>query len=164
MGAGRSALAEGARQQQRRAALPLAVILERPPAARRIGGDRAEQRPQLVGARRVEGAIGALADAGDLAEGAAGDGIAAFVEEEDRNPEETELAGPAAERVGALLHGVADEDERRDAAFPCGTRGVVEHAGDLRLAPDAIDAAHRAVQRRRRGEPAARLALGKAAI
>src|SRR6185437_6565212 len=164
MGAGRSALAEGARQQQRRTALPLAVILERPPAPRGIGGDRAEQRPQLLGTRRIEGAIGALADAGDLAEGAARDGVAAFMEDEDRNPEEAELPCPSAEPVDALLHRVADEDERGDPPRPRRARRMVEHAGDLRLAADAGDAAHCAVQRRRRGEPAACLALRKAAI
>src|SRR5205823_8745253 len=159
-----SALAELAAEQERRAAALLADRLEGGATARGIGGDRGEQVAQLLRARRIEGAIGPLAEPGDLLEGAAGDGIAALVKEKDRDAEQPELAGAMAERIGILLHRIADEDQGIDLSLPRRLDRVVEHALDLRLAPGAEHSAHRAMQLGALGVPPAGLAFAKAAI
>jgi len=90
--------------------------------------------------------------------------IAALVKEEDRHAEQAELARPMTERVGVLLHGVADEDESIDLVFTRRLDRVVEDALDLSLTAAAEDPAHGAVEIGAVGKPPARLALMESAV
>src|SRR5258708_31955643 len=86
-------------EQQGGAAGAFAVISERRRPARRIGGDRAQELAQLLGAAGIEGTIGAARQPRHLPERARRDGIAAFMEDEERHTEEAELAGRATEGI-----------------------------------------------------------------
>src|SRR4029077_19601256 len=156
--------ADISRQQQRGAALTLAVIQEGRPAPGRICRDRTEELAQLPGATGIEGTIGAAAELGNLAEGPAGDLVASFVKDEDRSAAETELAGEAAQLVDLLLHRIAHEDERINLVGAGFLARVGKHTSNLRRAPDTGHAAHGSMKLPRGGEPAARLAFVEAAI
>src|SRR5690606_30807751 len=75
------------------------------------GGNGAQQRRQFARGAGIEAGIGPLADPRKLAEGTFRHRIAPFLEDEDRAPEEAELAGPLRQRIDILLHGVPDIDE-----------------------------------------------------
>src|SRR6185437_10527944 len=85
------------RQQQGGAARCLSVIRQSAPAARRIGGHRAKQGAQLIGAGGIETAIGAARQPRDFLERARGGRIGALMEGEDRNAAQPELARERAE-------------------------------------------------------------------
>src|SRR5438034_449206 len=99
-------------QQQRIAASAPAEVLERLVSAGGIDGNGAQELCQLMGAARVEGAIGAAAQPGQLLERRRRNLIPAFVEDEGRQSQDAQLTGEMTEIIDRLLHAIADEDER----------------------------------------------------
>ncbi len=107
---------------------------------------------------RIEAAIGAARQPRDLAERLFGDRVVALLEHEGRHAEQPELAGRCARSSIALLHGVADIDQRLHLArlesrawhgqAPCGS--ACGRRGS-RSAPSASPSRRRARPSARRG-------------
>jgi len=74
-----------------------------------------------------------------------------------------EVAGPVAEPVRALLHRIADKDQRLTLAFSVFAGPWVEGALDLCLAPTR-ETLHQGVEIGRGTDPARSLALALAAV
>src|SRR5882757_4365394 len=79
-------------QQRRGAALLPTVFQQSRTAAGGIGGNRAQEPLELVRARAVELAVGAARQLGDLGKHARSRAVAALLEREHRQAEQTELA------------------------------------------------------------------------
>lgn len=75
-----------------------------------------------------------------------------------------EVAGLVAEPVRALLHRIADKDQRLTLAFSVSAGPWVEGALDLCLAADARDLAHQGVKTGRGTDRARSLALAVGAV
>ena len=73
-----------------------------------------QPRGHLGSAARIERAIGAAAELGDLAKGATSRFVTTLVEDEDWSARETELAGEPAQLVYVFFHRIADKDNRID--------------------------------------------------
>ena len=89
--------------------------------------------------------------------------VTALLEDEDRNAAQTELAGLFGQVVDALLHGVADIDQRIDLAARRLLQRMREHLADLGVAAAAVDARHQLLQRIGVGDESRRPAFAEPA-
>ena len=78
------------------------MVLEGDASAGGIDRDSRQELAELLRRTGVEGAVGTLGEAGDLAEHAGRLLAAAFVENEDRNAEQAQLAGAPEEPAPEL--------------------------------------------------------------
>src|SRR5581483_9806089 len=89
-----------------------------------------------------EPAVGAAGNPRNFTIGVLRHRIMAFLEREDRNPDETKFARGFAEIVDLLFHGVADEDQRLHRRIGVLLPRVAQHLANLRVAAAAIDPPH----------------------
>src|SRR6516164_5632104 len=101
-------------EMQDLAALLHGIGFERLASAGGIDRDGAEQLLEDADRGQVEAEIGAARQRGDLPQGGRGGRVVAFVKDDRRRAETTELAGEMAQFVRRLLHRVTDKDERTD--------------------------------------------------
>src|SRR5262249_27026941 len=118
--------------------------LERLPASGGIYRHCGQKLAKLACRTGIEPAIGAFGQSRDLAVGAFGSGIAAFLEQEPGNAEQAALAGACSDIVDALLHGIANIDRRVDALLLRLALDMSQNSADLRVAAPATDRGHQA--------------------
>src|SRR5215831_6868817 len=130
---------------------------------RRIGRNRAQQFPQLMGGASIEATIGAARQPCDFTERLLDLRIVPFLEHEGRNAAQSKFARSGAEIVHRLFHSIAHVNE----GLYLGLLGLVarmaQHLADLGVTAAAVDDFHQGGKRRGFRHPARRPAFAKAA-
>eukprot|EP01036_Dinobryon_divergens_P005264 gene5264-6959_t len=111
-------------------------------AAAGIGSDRSQECRELVRRTRIEAAPGSTRHAGQFAIGGFGDGVMPLLKNEQRYPEDRQLAGRHCKVVERLLHGIADKNDGLNPPQPCLGQCVRQNPSDLRMATAAINSTH----------------------